>query len=421
MWYGVGGFALLLVAAIALFAIIAVISIGDGAMRWIDQASHGVRYTKTVSFIGQALTGILTQEKLAETVVQQLPKLLSVCHAAFWVTTGDGYLQLAGHSILGKNIGLRDKKVVEFLAGQAGVEVFSIPFRVASDPTDWNTVMRLRSNNQLLGLVLLGKKVNGLPYAEDDLQTLRTLAHWITALAANLRHLHIQQITVERERQLLMSLAQTEERLLEEIAGELHDRGISALAMIRMMVEQEQPQPIVLASVERVIADLRSISSRWLSPSGLSQGLREALESMAEMQVSLGHPVNLEIAGAFESELTLSGLVSREMFYIAQEAVVNAVKHASATQITVQLSLTENAILLVVRDNGQGFDFQAVQYGAQARGTGIMLARARRIGGLITTKSEIDRGTEVRLEVPLKIALQEANTQSEFEMGGASC
>lgn len=49
-------------------------------------------------------------------------------------------------------------------------------------------------------------------------------------------------------------------------------------------------------------------------------------------------------------------LVSRELFYIAQEAVVNAVKHAQASQIVVDLSRPDETVRLTIRDNGRGFD-----------------------------------------------------------------
>lgn len=154
-----------------------------------------------------------------------------------------------------------------------------------------------------------------------------------------------------------------------------------------------------MAGLERVITDLRALSNNRLSPAGLSQGLAHALEAMVEAQRRLGLPVSLHIADGHPGGEPRSPLTDRELFYIAQEAVVNAVKHAHADRIAVSLSQSGGVARLVVQDNGQGFDVEAMSEGRERRGMGIMHARASRIGGRLSLRSSPGQGTEVIVEV----------------------
>lgn len=368
----------------------------------IDLALHGVHYDAevVVSQIGRALAGALTEEALASIVVRQLPQALSIRYASLWLAENGNGFRLIGHSVIGKEVAFSPTiKSTALPPGETEVEVFNTALRLDVDSIPWFAIVRLRVGNRLAGVVLLGEKFRESAYSEKDARTLSTLAGWMATTIANIGYLTEQRLATERERQLMLALIENEEHVLAEVAGELHDRGISALGMVRLMVEQKRDSAILFAALERVITDLRELSNQRLSPAGLSQGLPQALEAMVVSHQQLGLPVSLYVDESYATAGSLSRLAERELFYIAQEAAVNAVKHARANRITVCLSGSNDQVRLTISDDGQGFDSETTLKGSPTRGTGIMHARASRIGGTFSTSSKIGYGTEVVVEV----------------------
>jgi len=89
------------------------------------------------------------------------------------------------------------------------------------------------------------------------------------------------------------------------------------------------------------------------------------------------------------------------LFRIAQEAMVNAAKHASADRISISLESSADPLKLTIADNGVGFDPAAVECADERPGWGLitMRERAHSIGGNIRVKSSPGKGTKVIVEV----------------------
>jgi signal transduction histidine kinase len=115
-----------------------------------------------------------------------------------------------------------------------------------------------------------------------------------------------------------------------------------------------------------------------------------------------GVPVRVETTGEprpilADTEITL--------FRVAQEALANVAKHAGAGKVAVTLSYLEDEVMLDVRDNGSGFDADAVsERAASADGTGFGLRgirqRLARVGGTLAIESAPGEGTAVNAIVP---------------------
>ncbi len=87
------------------------------------------------------------------------------------------------------------------------------------------------------------------------------------------------------------------------------------------------------------------------------------------------------------------------LFRVAQEALANAVKHAGCSTVEVELSFDEQRARLVVSDDGQGFDPDAVPAGHY--GLRNIRERVDRVGGTVVVKSGKGEGTSLEVEVPL--------------------
>jgi signal transduction histidine kinase len=92
--------------------------------------------------------------------------------------------------------------------------------------------------------------------------------------------------------------------------------------------------------------------------------------------------------------------VQRELFRIAQEALQNALKHAGAGRIAVELDLDPASTRLAVADDGAGFDPSDTRVRSQHLGVTVMAERARAVGGRLDLRSAPGEGTTVAVEVP---------------------
>ena len=91
-------------------------------------------------------------------------------------------------------------------------------------------------------------------------------------------------------------------------------------------------------------------------------------------------------------------------FRIAQEALTNVGRHASATNVTLQLTKVAKTLTLVVKDNGVGFDLKSLRKRsprAATLGLVSMQERAHAAGGTLEIESTPSRGTRIRFIVPL--------------------
>jgi two-component system sensor histidine kinase UhpB len=103
----------------------------------------------------------------------------------------------------------------------------------------------------------------------------------------------------------------------------------------------------------------------------------------------------------FDAEGALGGLpedVQLVIYRVAQEALNNAVRHADADHVQVELRREDGQVELSVRDDGRGFTFDETGRGL---GIGGMRERALLVGGKFQIESRRGVGTRVRLEVPI--------------------
>jgi signal transduction histidine kinase len=197
-------------------------------------------------------------------------------------------------------------------------------------------------------------------------------------------------------------LAAGEERA--HLARELHDSVTQALfsmtlvsRSIEMLLDRDsdaaREQLGQLRELQReALAEMRALIFE-LRPGNLEQeGLVRALKThAAALQGRLGLPI------VVESDLAdRLPLAAEEVLYrIAQEALHNVVKHASAQQVRVEVHRDGSGVRLRVEDDGKGFDPRAVPDGHL--GLAGMRVRADRVGAVFTCTSRIGQGTTVEV------------------------
>jgi len=205
--------------------------------------------------------------------------------------------------------------------------------------------------------------------------------------------------------------AQEEER--RRIARELHDEAGQALAVLLVSLRLIENAPS-LEEARAQVAHMREVVNQtldeiralaWeLRPSVLDDlGLVPALARYIQgCRSRFGMEIDLEVVGL--DQVRLPWEVETALYRIAQEALTNAARHAGARHLSVILEHQGNRTLLIVEDDGAGFDVTQVRASAQERsrlGLYGMEERASLVGGRLTVEAAPGSGTTIVVEVPL--------------------
>jgi signal transduction histidine kinase len=113
----------------------------------------------------------------------------------------------------------------------------------------------------------------------------------------------------------------------------------------------------------------------------------------------LGRAHGLDIVVLVEGEPDLEPEQEHHIFRVVQEAVTNALRHASASKVQVSISATPGGLIAEVSDDGVGFDLDATAIRSRRLGLTSMRERAERLGGTLSLDSAQGKGTQVRLVV----------------------
>lgn len=220
-----------------------------------------------------------------------------------------------------------------------------------------------------------------------------------------------RDLETEKER-----IVEIQEEARKKLARDLHDGPTQSVAALAMRVNYARrliPQNVDAAVGELVkIEDLARRTTKeirhmlfTLRPLVLeSQGLIAALESMSEkMLETYDQSVVIEADHEVIPQLDLSkqGVI----FYIAEEAVNNARKHAQAKHIWVRLrSSDEELAVLEIEDDGLGFDVGVLSQDYERRGSLGMVnlqERTEMVNGALEIESAEAQGTKITVIIPL--------------------
>jgi signal transduction histidine kinase len=197
-------------------------------------------------------------------------------------------------------------------------------------------------------------------------------------------------------------LAVLQER--QRIARELHDSVSQALYGIglgartaRTLLDRDPAQAVepveyVLSLAEGGLAEMRALILE-LRPDALErEGLVSALNKHATA-LRARHGLQVDIQLGEEPDLPLE--TKEGLYRIAQEALNNAVKHAQARRVGIEVQVSRDEIVLLVEDDGIGFDPQA-EYPGHV-GLHSMRERAEGLGGALEVESLPGQGTRIRV------------------------
>ena len=220
---------------------------------------------------------------------------------------------------------------------------------------------------------------------------------------------------------LLQAQLEIQEQTLKNISQEIHDNVGQVLTLAKLnlattsVAEEAASEKIKTSQqlIGKAIQDLRDLSRSLNTDYVEEMGLVRSIEYELEL---------LQKTGSIETELNMEGKIVKFdkqkeliLFRIVQEAIHNIMKHADAKKITAAIHFTNDAMQIVIKDNGKGFDLSPLNdAGNQSFGLGLrnMNSRATLIGALFSVNSAIGNGTEVSLQLPINETANEGTAKN---------
>ena len=243
-------------------------------------------------------------------------------------------------------------------------------------------------------------------WANDEIGALADAFNQMTAELARTDELRRERESLRR--QLLERVITTQEEERKRIARELHDSASQTLTslLVGLRVLESSGSD---CQIQEQVRDLRAIAAetldevhslavelrpRLLDDVGLSAALQRLVE---DWQARHKTPVDLLI---HSGSARLPGTVETALYRIVQEALTNVARHAQAQSVSVLVERRGAQVVVVVEDDGIGFNSQESQDGAHLGLLGVK-ERTELLNGKLTIESEPGHGTSVFVEIPL--------------------
>jgi two-component system, NarL family, sensor histidine kinase DevS len=328
--------------------------------------------------------------------------------------------RLRGHTVpvAGSKVGaaLLARRVVRVDDIQADPDAYAPTGRIAGVRS--LLIVPIVRRFEAVGVIVAGDRTTSAAQADDDERLLQAYAmRTVLVLELNqalsaersradaVERLVASEIRDASRRETLRRVVEAQERERRRLAIELHDETGQSLAAVLMglrRLEESTDPAAVRATVEELratvvnaVQELRALAVE-LRPKALDDfGLSPALERLIDTYSRrTGLTVDSHLAGL---EPRLPEPVESALYRIVQEALTNIAKHAGASTVSVVTRRDGDRIVMVIEDNGEGFDA-----GTPADGLGLvsMRERAELLGGSLQVESDPGHGTTLVVEVP---------------------
>ncbi len=196
----------------------------------------------------------------------------------------------------------------------------------------------------------------------------------------------------------------------ERLARDLHDEMGSTLSSIRFFSDFAQTQiaaasPATLPVLQRISQSATALSESmqdiiWAMKTRYDQ-LDDIASRMTEFGLRLLEARGVRFVARIDDHLPAKRLLPeqrRNLYLIFKEALNNAAKYAECTEVQLIFSMEKGDLILVISDNGKGFDVHSKEAG---NGLHNMRQRAAEIGGQLHITSAADRGTRVEVRLAM--------------------
>lgn len=340
--------------------------------------------------VSMAIAALDDLEQILQAIADQSRDLLSADAAVLLVAGADGELAF--------NSGSGPPDAIDPTGGQPGDDAARF---LAPAVASAHLAAPLRRGDSTIGLLIVGCR-KARSFDVDDVETLSSLANQAAIALENARlqgRLRELAVVAERER-----IAREMHDGLAQILGYVNTKSQAVESLLDAgRTTEARVQLDELATAARsVYVDVREAILGLRSPVTAESGLVGAVEAYAGRFAEASKLVVTVEASDEARRLDLAPSVEAQVFRIVQEALTNVRKHAAAQRVAITMDLEDEAFVVTLADDGQGFaagesaagDWP--HYGLQA-----MRERASVVGASIDLTTSDGAGAVVRLAVPV--------------------
>lgn len=218
--------------------------------------------------------------------------------------------------------------------------------------------------------------------------------------------LELQKVTQQQEISNLTAMLDGQEQERTRLARDLHDSLGGLLSAIKIELSQVQPGDVTayvkklvtksLLQIDTAVDELRRVAHNLMPELVLKYGLEEAIRDYCRRMSNPSLDVEAQVI-RYNGSLDMHTQVV--VYRIIQELVNNALKHAHAKQILVQLQESDDSYFLTIEDDGRGFDVSSLKHNRSA-GIHNIRARLKFLDGNMHIDSKKDQGTTIEINFP---------------------
>jgi signal transduction histidine kinase len=214
----------------------------------------------------------------------------------------------------------------------------------------------------------------------------------------------------EQEITTINAMVEGQEKERIRIAEDLHDNIGSVLATLKLHFEnlklnrekkhfnQEELYNKTEKLIDETYLKVRSIAHAKNAGVIANQGLLVAIKIMAE-KISSANKLNIEIVD-FGLDKRLDSNTEITVFRIIQELITNIIKHADASEATINISHFDDSLNIIIEDNGKGFNPNNLKI-KNGMGLSSIKKRIEHLNGNFQIDSVLKRGTSIIINIPV--------------------
>jgi signal transduction histidine kinase len=377
-------------------------------------------YTGSLEAISDRLLQASDEAGIAAVLTGALPARLGLTHVAVWLRAADGHWRAFSPDPDAQTTTVRQAALtqpvplevratlVPGLAPPAALQPDQLlppPPEIAA--TGVVLCVPVYIGDVPRGLLLLGPRRSQDPYRRPEREALLLLSRQIAAAL-----LFVDQLAELRNRnadlaRLTSRLARAREEERKHLSHELHDTVAQDLMVLTRQLRRHQAGAIpdalwqdMIAQAQEALTTIRRICND-LRPAILDMGLASALRELVD-RAATGIPAPHIAFERHGAELRLDEEREFALFRMCQEALTNVLKHAAATEVTISVRFSLDAVEVEVADNGAGFSVpeRLEEIGGDHLGLLGMRERLTALGGQMRVESQPGHGTRVWAHMP---------------------
>ncbi|QHI38137.1 Signal transduction histidine-protein kinase/phosphatase DegS [Kordia antarctica] len=225
----------------------------------------------------------------------------------------------------------------------------------------------------------------------------------ITAQSLTIKEQEFNQLLKTKELEGIDAILDAQEKERMDMAADLHDNLGSKVATLKLYMESYDDKEDFTAYYDKIkklldttYVEIRNISKNKNFGARIDKGLIPSTKAIAK-QISETKKLHIDVIN-IDVKKRLENTLEIQLFRIIQELLTNIIKHANATEATIQFSEENNMLNIVVEDNGKGFNITK-----KVSGIGLINIEKRieKLKGDLFIDASEGNGTTIILNIPL--------------------